>query len=70
MGFILTDPETGETRRFSETHYQRAYTVTELREMLTAAGFEKIAVYGNYGSRPPHPRSDRLLIAAQTPALK
>ncbi|MBC8142798.1 MAG: class I SAM-dependent methyltransferase [Armatimonadetes bacterium] len=67
MGFVLTDPDTGETRQFSETHYQRAYTTTDLREMLTIAGFEKIAVYGNYGSRPPHPRSDRLLIAAQTP---
>lgn len=67
MAFVVTDTDTGERREFSETHYQRAYTVTELRGMLTIAGFEKIAVYGNYGTRPPHPKSDRLLIAAQMP---
>ena len=65
MAFTVTEERTGETRSFHETHVQRAYTITELREFLTAAGFEKIAVFGNYGERAPGPKSDRLLFIAE-----
>ncbi len=68
MEFALKDETTGETRRFHETHIQRAYTITELREMLAAAGFADIAVYGNYGERAPGPKSDRLLFVAEKEA--
>jgi ubiquinone/menaquinone biosynthesis C-methylase UbiE len=64
MDFTLQDEATGGTRQFHETHIQRAYTITELREMLEAAGFVNIAVYGNYGERTPGPKSDRLLFVA------
>ena len=67
MAFTLADAHTGETRQFHETHHQRAYTTTELREMLTDAGFVAIAVYGNYGERSPTPKSDRILFVAETP---
>ena len=67
MAFTVTDSHTGKARRFHETHHQRAYTTTELREMLTSAGFTQIAVYGNYGDRPPTPKSDRLLFVAEVP---
>lgn len=68
MDFALKDERTGEIRRFHETHVQRAYTITELREMLEAAGFTDIAVYGNYGERTPGPKSDRLLFVAENAA--
>ena len=67
MAFTVTDPHTGKSRQFHETHRQRAYTTTELREMLTETGFTQIAVYGNYGDRPPTPKSDRLLFIAEVP---
>lgn len=67
MDFTLQDQTTGEMRYFHETHVQRAYTITELREMLEAAGFVNIAVYGNYGERTPGPKSDRLLFVAEKP---
>jgi SAM-dependent methyltransferase len=65
MDFWVTDEETDDTRHFHETHVQRAYTVPELRDWLTGAGFQNITVYGNYGERPPGPRSDRLLFFAE-----
>ncbi|MBC8134353.1 MAG: class I SAM-dependent methyltransferase [Fibrella sp.] len=69
MEFTLKDEKTGEARQFHETHIQRAYTITELREMLEAAGFTDIAVYGNYGDRTPGPKSDRLLFVAENGVL-
>ncbi|MBC7807603.1 MAG: class I SAM-dependent methyltransferase [Akkermansiaceae bacterium] len=65
MDFTLTGEKTGEPRQFHETHVQRAYTITELREMLEAAGFVNISVYGNYGERTPGPKSDRLFFACE-----
>ncbi len=65
MEFAVLDKETGETRHFTETHIQRAYTVGELTEWLTDAGFVKIEAFGNYGERAPGPKSDRLLFVAE-----
>lgn len=65
MLFEITDDRTGETRRFTETHFQRAYTITELRTFLEEAGFTDISVFGNYGERTPGPKSDRLLFIAE-----
>ena len=65
MAFTVTDAATGEPRSFHETHLQRAYTITELREYLAAAGFGDVSVWGNYGDRAPGPKSDRLLFVAE-----
>jgi SAM-dependent methyltransferase len=65
MQFWVDDAETGETRHFRESHLQRAYAVTEIRQWLTDAGFVKIEVFGNYGERPPVPKSDRILFVAE-----
>lgn len=65
MAFWVTDAETGETRHFTETHLQRAYTAPEITAWLAAAGFTKIEVFGNYGDRPPVAHSDRLLFVAE-----
>lgn len=67
MAFWVHDPQTGETRRFTETHLQRAYTIPEITEWLAAAGFANIEVFGNYGNRPPTAKSDRLLFVAERP---
>ena len=66
MDFAVVDKETGETRRFTETHLQRAYTVGEITDWLNLAGFVKIEAFGNYGDRAPGPKSDRLLFVAET----
>lgn len=53
---------------FYETHYQRAYEVEELREMLAAAGFARIHPYHAYSFRPPGRWSDRIFVLAQKEA--
>jgi ubiquinone/menaquinone biosynthesis C-methylase UbiE len=65
MNFAIKDPETGEMRRFTETHLQRAYTVPEITSWLSDAGFIKIECFGNYGTRAPGPKSDRLLFVCE-----
>ena len=65
MAFAVLDKATGETRRFTETHVQRAYTVGELTDWLGLAGFVKIEAFGNYGERAPSPKSDRILFVAE-----
>jgi Methylase involved in ubiquinone/menaquinone biosynthesis len=65
MEFQVTDAETGEVRTFHETHLQRAYTIPEIKSFLAEAGFQGVEVFGNYGDRPPTPRSDRLLFFAE-----
>lgn len=67
MRFAIDDAETGETRHFTETHLQRAYTVPEVLEWLEAAGFVRIETFGNYGERPPIAKSDRVLFLAERP---
>ena len=58
----------GGGRFFTETHVQRAYTIPEITDWLTDAGFVDIAVWGNYTRRAPGPKSDRLLFVAERPA--
>jgi SAM-dependent methyltransferase len=65
MEFWVRDARTGKMRHFTETHVQRAYTESEIREWLTAAGFVRIETHGNYGELPPGPRSDRILFVAE-----
>lgn len=65
MSFWVRDAATGETRHFTETHLQRAYTAPEVTEWLTEAGFTNIEVFGGYGTRAPGPKSDRLLFVAE-----
>jgi len=69
MTFEVSDDITGESRRFTETHFQRAYTITELRSFMEAARFTNISVFGNYGERSPGPKSDRLLFIAEIPEI-
>lgn len=69
MAFAIKDGRTGEMREFTETHLQRAYTVPEITDWLTAAGFTAIECFGNYGTRPPGPKSDRLLFVCEKNGL-
>ena len=50
----------GEPVEFTETHYERAYDENEVRQMLSAAGFQSVTVYNAYTFTPPTPTSDRM----------
>ena len=68
MDFWVDDPHTGKSRHFTEKHIQRAYAQQDILKWLAEAGFVRAAVYGNYGDRPPGPRTDRLLFIAEKDA--
>lgn len=62
MTFYVKRGNTRETLK--ETHRQRAYTLAEVKSMLSASGFKDIDVYEAYTLRPPDPRTDRAYLVA------
>ncbi len=54
-------------RRFAELHEQRAYTLTEVEEMIGAAGLRFEAAYDAYTKDAPRADSERLTIIARRP---
>ena len=57
--------EDGSERAFEEEHWQFAYRADEVKEMLTAAGFEEISVYQAYTMRVPTKATDRIFYVAR-----
>lgn len=55
----------GAYARFSEEHYQRVYTLAELREALEYAGLHLARVYKGYTSRIADCEEGRLLLYAE-----
>jgi hypothetical protein len=51
--------QAGGLRVLHETHVQRGYTLREITRSLELAGFEVLAVYDAFTTRPPGPKSDR-----------
>ena len=43
--FIETDKESGLYRKYEETHYQRAYTLEEMKELIRKSGLEFVTAY-------------------------
>lgn len=52
-------------RRYDETHYQRAYTLDEVKQALAKAGMEFVAAYDAFTENPPSDRSERIYIVAR-----
>jgi SAM-dependent methyltransferase len=52
------------TRQFTETHWQRGYTLEEIREAVERAGLCQVAVFDAFTFDPPTARSDRLYVVA------
>lgn len=67
MDFWVVDALTGERRHFKERHLQRAYSLSEVKTWLAAAGWQRIEVFGNYGERAPNARADRWLFVMEKP---
>ena len=59
------DEEEGLFRRFMETHYQRAYSLEEIRSCLEEAGMEYITAYDAFTKEAPRPDSERIYVVAR-----
>jgi hypothetical protein len=52
-------------REVELVHYQRAYDIEEVCEMLRTSGFDVHAVYDGYSFNPAKGRSDRVFFVAR-----
>ncbi len=54
--------EDGRYRKEEEVHYQRAYTVEEVRRAMEAAGLQWVAAWDAFTQNPPTEESSRIYI--------
>ena len=52
-------------RRFTETHYQKAWPAQQIAELLRKAGFDQIQAFDGYSSAPADRESERILFCAR-----
>jgi len=52
-------------RKYHETHYQRAYSLEEIREALEEAGMEFVTAYDAFTKEPPKEDSERIYVVAR-----
>lgn len=57
--------EDGRYGKYQETHYQKGYTLEEMKEYLRRAGMEFVAAYDAYTKAPPCGKSERISIVAR-----
>ena len=57
----------GETlyRKYEETHYQKAYSLEKINELLAEAGMEFIDAYDAFTRNPVKEDSERIYILAR-----
>lgn len=52
-------------RKYEETHYQRAYTLDEIREAIEKSGMKFVAAYDAFTRKPVRADSERIYIIAR-----
>jgi hypothetical protein len=65
--FVASDNENDDSlyRRFDEFHYQRGYTLEEIKGFLAEAGLEFIAAYDAEGFKETSDDSERIFVVAR-----
>ena len=51
-------------RRYQETHFQRGYTLEEMRELVKTSGLKLLAVYDAFTKEAPNTESERIYMIA------
>ena len=52
-------------RKYHETHYQRAYTLEDMKRAIAEAGMEFVAAYDAFTKNPPREDSERIYVIAR-----
>ena len=52
-------------RRYQETHFERAWSLDEIKKALTEAGMEFVAAYDAFTKNAPRKESDRIYVVAR-----
>lgn len=63
--FIRDEQNPEFYRKYQETHFQRGYTLEEMKELLKAAGLSYITAYDAYTKDRPHEKSERICVVAR-----
>lgn len=64
VSFFIEDTESGLYERVRECHYERAYSLEEIKSALEESGLALLAVHDGYRFAPPAEESERLFFAA------
>lgn len=67
---IFVQEESGLYRKFQEEHFQRAYTLTEIRTLLEQAGMEYVTAYDELSLHSPTEKSTRIHVVAREQGKK
>lgn len=65
LTLFIEDKESGMYEKFEEEHYQRAYEIGEMIQMIEAAGLEFLAVYDAFTKEAPKESSERVYFIAR-----
>lgn len=63
--FIETEEDSGLYRKYEETHYQRAYTLDEMKELIQKSGLEFVTAYDAFTKNAPTDTSERIYVIAR-----
>ena len=63
--FIETDKDSGLYRKYEETHYQRAYTLEEMKKLIRKSGLEFVTAYDAFSKNAPTDTSERIYVIAR-----
>ena len=62
---IFVKEEEGLYRKYQETHFEKAWTLEKVKELLEEAGMEFLGVYDGFTKEAPKEDSERILVAAR-----
>ena len=62
---IFAKQESGLYEKYEEVHYQKAYEIDEIKELISKAGMEFLDVFDAYSGKGPNLESDRILFLAK-----
>ena len=62
---LFIEEEEGLYRKYEEVHYQRAYDLTRIEELIREAGMEPVAVYDAFTEEAPGEDSERVYVLAR-----
>lgn len=62
---IFVEQSSGLYEKFEEIHYQKAYQIDDIKEMLELVGMEFLDVFEAYTDEKPEPKSERILFLAR-----
>lgn len=55
----------GRYDKTEETHFQKAYSIDEIKESLKKAGMEFVCIYDGFTKKAPRPESERIHVIAR-----